>query len=279
MNNKVRKIYGSYDIPVEIWKLYELDEELYSMDLSLGMIGLRPSIGDDSYTITPPDLIPFASTGGDGIHFGFLTDFGTVPSLSDAPIVCVSPTDDPPIRYIAHNLKDFFNLIASLPNAEMLAWICLTPDESSVQEGIKEFWEDTPSDWKEKHEQVFERFKKKFSLEKVNVSEYLKNAQKKRKKSIAIPTKDGLGVIGNGENLQTIHYHFDFAYELGEQELNRMKKQLEDSSIIEKLAFIRDAFYSYVCTRDYEEKLYYLLLELMKSLQLHDEAMRLQMRV
>ncbi len=45
------------------------------------MIGFRPSLQDDSYSITPPDLIPFANTGGDGIHFGFLTDFGSVSTL------------------------------------------------------------------------------------------------------------------------------------------------------------------------------------------------------
>lgn len=107
MDNSIRKIYGSYEIPDEIYKLYELEKELNDIDLSLDMIGFRPSIHDDSYSITPPDLIPFANTGGDGIHFGFLTDFGSVPALTEAPIVCVSPTNDPPIRYMANNIKEF----------------------------------------------------------------------------------------------------------------------------------------------------------------------------
>jgi hypothetical protein len=56
------------------------------------------------YFITPPDLITFISTGGDGIHFGFLTDFGQVEDLEEAYIVCVSPTNDPPLKIVARNL-------------------------------------------------------------------------------------------------------------------------------------------------------------------------------
>lgn len=279
MNEKVQTIYGAYEIPKEIWKLYALEEELFTMDASLCIIGLRPSTDDDSYSITPPDCIPFASTGGDGIHFGFLTDFGTVPSLNEAPIICVSPTNDPPIRYIADNLKDFFHLVTNLPYAEMLEWIALNPDESSIQGKMKEFWEDGSSEWKEKHEKVHQLFKNTFSDQPVNVSEYVKEAQKKRLQSIVIPTKDRLGIKEYGNPAQSVNYQFDFAPELDDHEIHRMKKQLEESSKIEKLAFIRDAFYSYVCTRDYEEKLFNLLMELMKSLHLQDEAMRLSMRI
>lgn len=57
-----------------------------------------------------------------------------------------------------------------------------------------------------------------------------------------------------------------------------MKDYLNDSSRIEKLAFIRDAFFSFVLTPDYEENLFYLIIELMQSMNLHDEVQRLRLR-
>ena len=59
-----------------IFKLIELEERLNKKEHSLDPIGFMPITQHFSYWITPPDVIPFAHTGGNGIHFGFLTDFG-----------------------------------------------------------------------------------------------------------------------------------------------------------------------------------------------------------
>ena len=86
--------YGSLAIPDEILKLIRLEEDLQKEGKTLDTIGFVPIVTEFAYSITPIDVIPFAHTGGDGVHFGFLTDFGRVKNLNDAPIVCVSPTND-----------------------------------------------------------------------------------------------------------------------------------------------------------------------------------------
>lgn len=279
MDNSIRKIYGSYEIPDEIYKLYELEKELNDIDLSLDIIGFQPCLHDYSYAITPPDLIPFANTGGDGIHFGFLTDFGQVPTLTEAPIVCVSPTNDPPIRYMAHNINEFLNLVLSVPHAEMLESFWSNPDEIHIQEEIMEFDKDTPPDWKEKRRKVSERLKNIYLTQQVNIGHYLQKVQKERSNSISISTLDGLGVIGSEENNNAhTKYQFDFNKSLDDNELKRINDYLNEISRIEKLAFIRDAFYSVVLTPDYEEKFFYLIIELMESMNLHDGVQRLLLR-
>jgi hypothetical protein len=279
MNNSIRKIYGSYEIPDEIYKLYELEVELNDIDLSLDIIGFQPCLHDYSYSITPPDLIPFANTGGDGIHFGFLTDFGKVPTLTEAPIICVSPTNDPPIRYMAHNINEFLNLVSSVPHAEMLEGFWSNPNEVHIQAEIVEFTKDTPSDWKEKRRMVSERLINKYLTQQVNIGHYLQKGQKERSNSISISTLDGLGIMGSeGINSTYKKYQFDFNKLLDNNELKRINNHLKESSRIEKLAFIRDAIYSFMFSPDSEDNLFYLIIELMQSMNLHDEVQRLHLR-
>ena len=279
MDNSLRKIYGLYEIPDEIYRLYELEKELNNIDLSLDIIGFQPCHHTYSYSITPPDLIPFANTGGDGIHFGFLTDFGKAPTLTEASIVCVSPTNDPPIRYMAHNINEFLNLVLSVPHAEMLESFWSTPDEAHIQEEIREFSMDTPADWKEKRSKVFEALKNKYLMQQVNIGHYLQKVKKERSNSISISTLDGLGVLGSEQNNNAYtKYQLDFNNLLDNNELERIKDYLKESCSIDKLAFIRDAFYSVVLTPEYEEKFFYLIIELMKSMNLHDEVQRLLLR-
>jgi hypothetical protein len=35
MENSIKELYGSYEIPEEVYKLYELERELNKVDLSL----------------------------------------------------------------------------------------------------------------------------------------------------------------------------------------------------------------------------------------------------
>ena len=106
MDDTLKSMYSFYDVPKEIHMLNTLEEKLNKEGLSLDIIGFQPVTDLFIYHITPPYLIPFAHTGGAGIHFGFLTEFSEVQDLYDAPIVCVSPTNDPPIRYMARNITE-----------------------------------------------------------------------------------------------------------------------------------------------------------------------------
>lgn len=63
------------------------------------------------YLSSPADAIMFAGTGMDGIHFSFLTDFGAIADLNEAPIICVAPMDfGHSARVVASNLREFFEL-------------------------------------------------------------------------------------------------------------------------------------------------------------------------
>jgi hypothetical protein len=279
MDNSIREIYGSYEIPEEVFKLYSLERELNEIDLSLYIIGFQPWENDYFDPISPPDLIPFADTRGDGIYFGFLTDFSRVPTLQDAPIVCVSPTNDPPIRYIADNIKEFLNLVSSVPHAEMLEGFWANPDDTQIQQVIMEFEKDTPSDWIEKRRKVAERFKGKFLTQHVQIGTYLQQAQEKRAYTISTSTLDGLGIVGSKEHTTTYtKYPFDFNKyfnkSLDDHEIVSLNEYLKKSNRIEKLAFIRDVIYVIRTDFVFEEKIFNLIIDLMESLNLHDEIHR-----
>ncbi|TYP78263.1 hypothetical protein [Paenibacillus methanolicus] len=63
------------------------------------------------YQSSPVDAIVFANTGMDGTHYAFLTDFGAVTDLSEAPIICVDPMDfGNCTRIVANNINEFFAL-------------------------------------------------------------------------------------------------------------------------------------------------------------------------
>lgn len=272
MDDTLKSIYGSYEVPKEIHLLHELEEKLNVEGLSLDIIGFRPVTDLFTYHITPPDLIPFAETGGAGIHFGFLTDFGRVQGLHDAPIVCVTPTNDPPIRYMARNINEFLNLVASVPHAEMLEAFWSYADETQIQEHIEEFQQDTPPDWAKNRQTVLNRFQETFGTQCEQIIPYLRGIQAEREKIIAVSTLDSLGVVGGNREETSRSFAFSNEPQLNDQELQRMQEFLNTANRLEKLVFIRDANYRYVIAPNYNEALLHLIIELLQSMNLHTEA-------
>ncbi|MFF5994030.1 hypothetical protein AAGS61_04610 [Lysinibacillus sp. KU-BSD001] len=278
MAHPYKQIYGSYEVPKEIHQLHALEQELNREDLSLEMIGLQPLHDWFTYPITPPDLIPFAHTGGAGIHFGFLTDFGLTKDLQDAPIVCVSPTNDPPIKYMARNIGQFFNLASSVPHVEMLDDFWAYDDATQIQAHIEEFYKDTPNDWAKKRQAVFTRFQATFGTQQEQVIPYFQKVQLERKNRQSLFTLDGLGVIGENASAEGKSYAFDSHHSLNEQELQRMQDFLKQASHLEKLAFIRDAHYRYVVAPNYDEAVLQIIIELLQSMDLQAELQRVLAR-
>ena len=276
MDDNLKKIYGAYEIPDEVLKLCELEKELNEMDLSLDRIGFQPCSPDFTYSITPPDLIPFAHTGGGGIHFGFLTDFGVATTLNEAPIVCVSPTNDPPIRYMASNITEFLNLVSSVSHAEILENIWSNPTEAFIQQVFKEVAEYSSAEWDAERNKIAEQFKNKFDTQHVKIGTAIQEAKDKRMNSIILSTKDGLGIVGE-ENGGT-YEKFEFDMHHSDDQLVRINDYLKNSSAVEKLAFIRDTIYSYVLSSDYDKELLQLVIGLLESMNLHTEAYRMQLR-
>lgn len=273
-SNDLQELYGSYEIPTEIKKLFNLEDSLEKIKLPLDMIGFRTIREAYQYTITPLDVIPFADTGGDGIHFGFLTEFGQVKDLEEAPIVCVSPTNDPPIRLMARNINEFFNLATSVPYVEMLEAFSFY-DKNQILQEIKEDEKELGKRGLAKRKKIREKLKQTFQTTEIDIDSYFKEVRDERNIKKAMDTLDGLGIIGNKEEKAR---SFSFQHPLNEEQINQMKQFLAEANKIEKLAFLRDANYSYVVAPDFDEPILPLFKELLTELHLLDEIKRLEMR-
>ena len=219
--------------------------------MSLDTIGFMPIVDEFSYFITPPDLIPFAHTGGGGIHFGFLTDFGQVKDLNEAPIVCVSPTNDPPIRLLARNIQEFLNLASSVPHIEMLENFWPWKNSLSIEEIVTEFNSYASAEWIQKREMISGSFQETFNTTPLNVQEYVQEVLKERNEKIIVSTFDGLGIIGSHDlEKKGKRFHFDDQRPQNEKEIMQMQDFLSSANKEEKLAFIRDAYYWYILTTE-----------------------------
>lgn len=264
-------------MPKQIERLQVLEEELNKDGLSLDIIGFRPLIECNPYLLTPPDSIAFADTGGDGIHFAFLTDFSEVANLEEAPIVCVSPTNDPPLRYMARNIKEFLDLIAEVPHGEMLEQLWDCDSEAMMEQIVAEFWSDTPADYAVTRKTVQKRFQQAFHTEPVQVIAYLKEVREERAHTTCAITLDGIGVIG--EKQGTVRrYLFNEQFTVDAQELVRMQQFLQTATRIEQLAFIRDVNYRYVVSPSEAAELFALIVAQLKQLQLDEEVKRMLAR-
>ena len=110
---------GQYKkMPPTFQKLQELQDELEKEGYSLDSLGIMLDTDDCSYYVTPCDVITFATTGSDGIHFGLLTDFGCVSDLEDAYVVYISPMDFGSAVFLAaRNLKEFIDLLFTMKDS------------------------------------------------------------------------------------------------------------------------------------------------------------------
>lgn len=274
MSYSLKQAYGSYQVPPVIHRLLDLSHDYTKKGIDMSLIGFRITGSYSPYSITPPDLIPFAETGGDGIHFGFLTDFGKVQNLESAPIVCVTPSNDPPIRLIARNIGEFLDLVVSVPHAEHLeSWWACTTEEQQMQEDSS-FDAETPVEIAKIRNEIFASLRSKFGTKPRAVLPYMREVLRERESNCSLLTLDRLGVMGG--NVPWERYDFDASRAENEAELSRMRIYLSNASSTEaKLAFIRDANYWYVLDRDQPSPVSGLLRDTMLALDLRDEAARM----
>lgn len=267
--------YGSLTIPKEVFKLIQLEEELAREGETLDTIGFIPIVQEFAYPITPIDLIPFASTGGNGIHFGFLTDFGRITDLSEAPIACVSPTNDPPIRLVAPTIREFLNMASSVPHVELIE-TCWPWNDMELAEGILE--EYRSDEYQKKRDKLLIRLRETFPSDEVDVAECVHRTLQERNSKIILPTYDGLGVVPTGDVRTTRRYDFNPERSQDEEELTKIRGFLSDANTVEKLGFIRDASYWYILSSDYDVQMMKLVCEILEDLQLEDEINRFAFR-
>ncbi|MEK4439009.1 hypothetical protein [Paenibacillus sp. FSL K6-2862] len=152
----------------------------------------------DGYFCTPVDSIPFARTGGDGIHFALLTDFGGVKDLEEAVVIRVSPMDTERVRIIANNINDFFAL--HFYN-ESLAWNEFQSEDQYLDHLKEEQTMDRNSEWFDYDRWKFEKgkvlneVKNKFNILPIEQPfSYIKNLRFERSFQVSVNTLDSIGI-------------------------------------------------------------------------------------
>lgn len=239
MNSGSNLAYGSATPLIEA--LIEFEQQLeanrHSLGFDLGLVmeqGLAPR-----YMATPPDVIPFAHAGVDGIHYGFLTDFGLEKDLSQAPIVCVSPVDWTGVWVVARHLQDFLSVVYT-ENSSLKRYYA-SGEEYSGYTGQR-----TPQAADERTLFVRERFREHFGIQPIqDMAAYIDSLRSERKQNEAAPTLNGLGIrrfptakhpSSSKSALLSVAESFHW-----EQQGEAVRELFRSGSCEARLAFIRDA--------------------------------------
>lgn len=251
---------STYILPRLYHQLKSLDAKLQKEGYSLDEeFGLRLTTDFPHYHVTPLDLIPFGDIGMDGIHYGFLTDFGTVHNLEDAYIVLISPMDfGDPHKIVAKNFREFLNLAWTLKGATNLANVRYSRTQKEYVDLIKyleESEEEADDIYLVEQAYVLQRIQETFGLQPINdMYHYIENEVKlAREQQTVLSTLDGLGVVGETPEDPT-HKKFKLKQDqsFDESELGAL---LQSSSNESKLALLRDIQFTGDFTYDfsYEE--------------------------
>lgn len=152
----------------------------------------------EGYFCTPVDSIPFARSGGDGIHFALLTDFGLVKDLEEALVIRVSPMDNERVRIIANNINDFFAL--HFYN-ESLAWNEFQSEDQYLGHLQEEQTKDKNSEWFDHDRWIYEKgkllneVKNKFNILPIEQPfSYINNLRLERSFQVSVNTLDSVGI-------------------------------------------------------------------------------------
>ncbi|MGW8956721.1 hypothetical protein [Paenibacillus sp. NPDC055715] len=191
MNSGFNPAYGSATPLIEAMIDFEqeLEANRHSLGFDLGLImehGRAPR-----YMATPPDVIPFAHAGVDGIHYGFLTDFGLEKDLSQAPIVCISPVDWTGVWVVARHLQDFFSVVYT-ENSSLKRYFASGQDYigHTGHTGQR-----PPQAVDERTAFVRECFRERFGVQPIqDMAAYIDSLRTERKQNEAAPTLNGLGI-------------------------------------------------------------------------------------
>ncbi|RFU70402.1 hypothetical protein D0469_07375 [Peribacillus saganii] len=272
----MRSNFGKYDVPPTLQRLIDLQHVLVDPELVYLGLNFYPSLANYRYFNTPCDVVVFGNMGVDGVHYGFLTDFGTVTDLEAAPIVCVCPMDfERPTRIVANNLTEFLRV-----NLTDSALFYNKFDSDGNYLAAREQWveeaSNSPYQPSENDKLVLERVTK-FLMENLkfpiidNAYLYVQNVDQERQKNVTIQTEDGLGVttpLLKGEK------YIPFPIQKhAEPDLKLFKEYLYSAPVASRLALFREIQLNYVL-QDHQE-LHGIVIEAMINMDLADEAKRL----
>jgi hypothetical protein len=261
-------------LPETIEKLIEFEIELqkegYSLDRELNLI-----IQSDyfAYNVTPYDVVPFASTGCDGIHFGFLTDYSSIENLEQAFVVCISPMNfGNHVKIVAGNLKEFLNLIITMKSAVAIENFLNFEVEKDYIRLIKSLEIDSKQECCNRVDYVTNKLKSAFECKTItNIFNYIENEVKFARNKVAIvPTIDGIGVVPLDPNFTLDKFELKIDMRVNIEELGIFFK---NTSLESKLAIIRNLqFLNLIDDFDMQE---FIKKEMLK-LNLTTEALRLE---
>jgi len=270
----MKRNFGKYDVPPTLKTLINLEKELGNSEHFYDGMHFYLSLTDIRYFNTPSDVIVFGSIGADGIHYGFLTDYGSVSELEEAPIVCVCPMDfEQPTRIIAKNLREFLRINCT---DDSLFYNNFANEESYL--AFKEAQEvdnvlHPLSELKLSNQARIKSFLEE-NIEMPIIDypyRYIQTIRLQRKKMVSIETQDGLGVITPLLAHET-HIPFQIHKDI-ELDLVNLKAYFSTASIPSHYAIFRDIQLHYVLSD--EPLLKKLVLESMLNIGLIDEANRL----
>ena len=268
---------GKYlKMPSTFEKLRKLEEVLSKEGYSLGEdLGLQLNADHFAYDVTPYDVITFANTGMDGIHFGLLTDFGTVSDLEHAYVVCISPMDfGEHIKIVAQNIMEFVGLVCTMKSAVAISNVSCFRKELEYVNYLKELKRQEDDEYTEKTNYIITKLLSTIKCELMDdVYDYVeRKVTTKRKSRIILPTLDEIGItpLDNKNGIHTI-YNLENGVEIN---LNEVKSFFNTSTIESKLAFIRDAQFTFLMHDEKELKEF--VIDEMLILGLTDEIARLK---
>ncbi|MEW9673904.1 hypothetical protein [Ammoniphilus sp. 3BR4] len=256
-----------------IEKLIQLEKELKQQGLSLDRnLSLIIENQTFRYETTPYDVITFASTGGDGIHFGFLTDFGTVKNLEETYIVCVSPMRYPQhIKVVARNIREFIAVVCTLKSAMVIENFTFFTEEKQYQKLIDD-WDEISSEFKLNALYVSDRLKQEFGVQELsNLYTYVDGVLTERANRTILPTLDGIGIVSISKQSDS-HKVFPLSKDVIPS-YQDVLDFFEGATLESKLAFIRDSQYTLLIDSDYDMR--ELVIEEMLKIGLHDEVDKL----
>jgi hypothetical protein len=193
------------------------------------------------YAQSPPDFLQFAWTGGDGIHFGFLTDFGTVTDLGKAPIVCSHPTG---LTLVAKNLRDFVRALCLVKDGDHFSDFAYHTKKSDPW--WTTFGVDTTDEQYADTIRTARIVKERLDLDEIpDYHAYLASLWAERKKNISLETKDGLGILRTARSSPEPEETFDFSAKKKKPDLKKMRAFVARASHDATLAFCKDCQYHF----------------------------------
>lgn len=271
--------FGKYEVPPTLKALFETYNELETEGHDMSQVlGFYPSLGHSIYFNTPNDVVVFGWTGGDGDHYGFLTDYGSVADLENAPIVMVTPMSfDQPAVVVANNLREFLRIVMINESLLYMGY----ENEQEYLESEREMLEEWKKQGYYREETEEERLSKRAILKKMEEKlnpplikdpyRYSAQVAKEREKRIIAPTLDQLGVI-NVYPSDAGRQHSPLLVD-EDLEMEELTRFLKLATYAEKLALFRDYNLEHL---EYEVEIREALMNEMKSMGLIDELARWQ---